>query len=284
MASSSKNDIHVQFSRLTQTNVDQFCSDHGIDPSLEVVAHRDRTANDHKYSLLQLVSGREPSLSHLRIPFLEVVALGDRTANKCPEGHVVFYTCILEQPNLRYHFINFFLEVLKYYRLSLGQLAPVGVARGLNEKEPEAAELEQELLKLRASRSMLRAYPEKLLVLLGISENWNDLEFEPSFVVDRKDMSALDFNMVEDSSAVELESKEVLAGRPLSPVIWCMFVLRVILLMFLFNFLWTLMWGRRLPTLLGGLPGELLLLVPHLNLPTLSPLIVGMRMRMMWML
>ncbi|MFS7939096.1 hypothetical protein Hanom_Chr05g00447711 [Helianthus anomalus] len=37
--------------------------------------------------------------------------------------------------------------------------------------------------------------------------------------VDRKDMSALDFNMLEDSSAVELESKEVLVGRP--PITRC---------------------------------------------------------------
>ncbi|MFS7939104.1 hypothetical protein Hanom_Chr05g00447801 [Helianthus anomalus] len=37
--------------------------------------------------------------------------------------------------------------------------------------------------------------------------------------VDRKDMSAVDFNMLEDSSAVELESKEVLVGRP--PITCC---------------------------------------------------------------
>ncbi|MFS8035056.1 hypothetical protein Hanom_Chr17g01588541 [Helianthus anomalus] len=54
---------------------------------------------------------------------------GKRTANQCLEGFLVFDTRILDQPNLRYPFTNFFLEVLKYFRLSLGQLAPVGVAR-----------------------------------------------------------------------------------------------------------------------------------------------------------
>ncbi|MFS7989101.1 hypothetical protein Hanom_Chr11g01042761 [Helianthus anomalus] len=91
---SSKNDIQVQFSRLTQTEVDQFCVDHGSDPSLGVVAP------------------------------------GTRTANKCPKGHVMFYTRILDQPNLRYPFTNFFLEVLKYHRLSLGQLAPLCILFG----------------------------------------------------------------------------------------------------------------------------------------------------------
>ncbi|KAJ0754132.1 hypothetical protein HanPI659440_Chr09g0343491 [Helianthus annuus] len=46
-----------------------------------------------------------------------------------PRRSLVFYTRILDQTNLRYPFTSFFLEVLKYYRLSLGQLAHVGIAR-----------------------------------------------------------------------------------------------------------------------------------------------------------
>ncbi|MFS7934601.1 hypothetical protein Hanom_Chr05g00393491 [Helianthus anomalus] len=46
----------------------------------------------------------------------------------CPKGFLVFYTRILDQPNLWDPFANIFLEVLKYYRLSLGHLAHVGVA------------------------------------------------------------------------------------------------------------------------------------------------------------
>ncbi|MFS8017694.1 hypothetical protein Hanom_Chr15g01383441 [Helianthus anomalus] len=80
---SNKKDMLVQFSKLTRTEIDKFCLDHGIDPSLET-----------------------------EVP-------GDRTANQCPNGFLVFYTC-LDQPNLRYPFRNFFLEVLKYYQLSLG--------------------------------------------------------------------------------------------------------------------------------------------------------------------
>ncbi|KAJ0454477.1 hypothetical protein HanRHA438_Chr15g0693911 [Helianthus annuus] len=90
---SNKNDIHVQFSKLTQSEIDQFCADYAVDPTLET-----------------------------QVP-------GDRTANECPAGFLVFYTRIVDQPNLRYPFTNFFLEVLKYYRLSLGQLGPVGVPR-----------------------------------------------------------------------------------------------------------------------------------------------------------
>ncbi|MFS8033116.1 hypothetical protein Hanom_Chr17g01565681 [Helianthus anomalus] len=50
-------------------------------------------------------------------PLLGVVAPGDRTANKCQST----------KPTLRFY--TLFLDALKYYLLSLGQLAPVGVAR-----------------------------------------------------------------------------------------------------------------------------------------------------------
>ncbi|KAJ0821965.1 hypothetical protein HanPSC8_Chr16g0726411 [Helianthus annuus] len=90
---SIKNDMLIQFSKLTRSEIDKFCLDHGINPSLET-----------------------------EVP-------GDMTANQCPNGFLVFYTRILDQLNLRYHFTNFIFAVLKYYRLTLGQLAPVGVAR-----------------------------------------------------------------------------------------------------------------------------------------------------------
>ncbi|MFS8008654.1 hypothetical protein Hanom_Chr14g01275321 [Helianthus anomalus] len=50
---------------------------------------------------------------------------------------------------------------------------------------PEVHELERELLlRLRAYRTKLRAYPEELLVVLGISQDWVDSGFEPVFFVD----------------------------------------------------------------------------------------------------
>ncbi|MFS7970606.1 hypothetical protein Hanom_Chr09g00822891 [Helianthus anomalus] len=61
---SNKNDMLVQFSKLTESDIDKFCADHGIDPSLETL-----------------------------VP-------GERTANQCQEGFLVFYTWILDQPNL----------------------------------------------------------------------------------------------------------------------------------------------------------------------------------------
>ncbi|KAM0064836.1 hypothetical protein Hdeb2414_s0003g00107751 [Helianthus debilis subsp. tardiflorus] len=52
----------------------------------------------------------------------------------------------------------------------------------LNEKEPEVHELEQGLLlRLRAYGSKLRAYPEGLLFMLGISQDWVESGFEPVF-------------------------------------------------------------------------------------------------------
>ncbi|MFS7961758.1 hypothetical protein Hanom_Chr08g00718861 [Helianthus anomalus] len=173
-------------------------------------------------------------------PTLETQVPGDKTANECPTSFIVLYTRIVDQPNLRYPFTNFFLEVLKYYRLSLGQLAPVGVAQimhfkilcraltyepslllfhhffwlarngdwytiektqceapllsqtffeFLNEKEPGVNALDQRLLlSLHAYRSKLRAYPEELLVMLGISQDWAESGFEPVLYLNEKGM------------------------------------------------------------------------------------------------
>ncbi|KAJ0742889.1 hypothetical protein HanPI659440_Chr10g0369311 [Helianthus annuus] len=51
-------------------------------------------------------------------------------------------------------------------------VVPSKFSEGLNEKEPEVHELEHQLLLgLRAYRTKLRAYPEELLILLGISQD-----------------------------------------------------------------------------------------------------------------
>ncbi|MFS7945199.1 hypothetical protein Hanom_Chr06g00521341 [Helianthus anomalus] len=165
-----------QFFKLTESEIEKFCSDHGIDPSLET-----------------------------HVP-------GDSTADQCSKGFLVFYTRILDQPNLLYPFTNFFLEVLKYYRLSLGQLAPVDGTKEVLEVEHVL------LLRLRSYRSKLRAYPKELLVVLGISQNWVDYDFEPIFCVDRKEMSALEFILLGDPSGVEIEQREIAEGSPSIPI------------------------------------------------------------------
>ncbi|MFS7993323.1 hypothetical protein Hanom_Chr12g01092681 [Helianthus anomalus] len=91
----------------------------------------------------------------------------------------------------------------------------------LNEKEPE-----------------LRAYPEELLVVLGISQDWVDSSFEPVFFVDQMGMyfcvhpifmyvsnthvvpisfveiSALDYILLNDPFGVQIEQKEIPEGGP----------------------------------------------------------------------
>ncbi|MFS7987123.1 hypothetical protein Hanom_Chr11g01018711 [Helianthus anomalus] len=69
---SNINDMVIQFSKLTRSEIDKFYLDHGIDPSLET-----------------------------KVP-------GDKTSNQCPKGFLVFYTRIPDQPNLRYPFKNYF--------------------------------------------------------------------------------------------------------------------------------------------------------------------------------
>ncbi|MFS8026874.1 hypothetical protein Hanom_Chr16g01491801 [Helianthus anomalus] len=152
---SNKNDMLVQFSKLTESEIDKFCLDHGIDPSLD-----------------------------------QTQVLGERTANQYPQGFLVFYTQILDQSNLRYPFTNFFLE-------------------------PKVHELERELLlRLRAYRTKLRAYPEGLLVVLGISQDCFDSCFESVFFVDQKEMSALDYMLLNDPPGVEIEQKDIPEGGP----------------------------------------------------------------------
>ncbi|MFS8025220.1 hypothetical protein Hanom_Chr16g01472411 [Helianthus anomalus] len=135
---SNKNDMLIQFFKLTESEIDKFCLDHGIDPSLET-----------------------------QVP-------GERTANQCPHGFLVFYTRILDQPNLRVRLLLFppLLVILmlgkNQFSFIFDQLLPInGVPRkfseGLNEKEPEDHELGWELLlRLHAYRTKLRAYPEEL--------------------------------------------------------------------------------------------------------------------------
>ncbi|MFS7961843.1 hypothetical protein Hanom_Chr08g00719801 [Helianthus anomalus] len=153
---SNKNDIHVQFSKLTQSEIDQFCADYDIDLTLET-----------------------------QVP-------GDRTANECLAGFLVVS--------------RKFSEVL-------------------NEKEPGVNDLDQRLLlMLRAYRSKLRAYPEELLVMLGISQDWAEAGFEQVLYLNDKGMyllclpyfafTALDYNLLNDPSNVEINQKEVHEDNP----------------------------------------------------------------------
>ncbi|MFS7984720.1 hypothetical protein Hanom_Chr11g00989861 [Helianthus anomalus] len=186
---SNKNDIHVQFSKLTQRDIGRFCANYGIDPTLET-----------------------------QVP-------GDRTANECPAGFLVFYTRIVDQPNLRYSFTNFFLEVLKYYRLFWVNwlrwvllvlcILKFYFSDVLNEKESGVNDLDHRLLlRLHAYHSKLRAYPKELLVMLGISQDWAKSSFEPVLYMNDKQMSALGYILLNDTSNVEINQKEVSEVNP----------------------------------------------------------------------
>ncbi|MFS8025216.1 hypothetical protein Hanom_Chr16g01472371 [Helianthus anomalus] len=131
--------MRIQFFKLTESEIDKFFLDHGIDPSFET-----------------------------QVP-------GERTANQCPQGFLVCYTRILDQPNLRVSFLLFppLLVILmlgknQFFFFIFDQLLPFNVvprkfSEGLNEKEPEDHELGWELLlRLHAYRTKLRAYPEEL--------------------------------------------------------------------------------------------------------------------------
>ncbi|MFS8017693.1 hypothetical protein Hanom_Chr15g01383431 [Helianthus anomalus] len=64
------------------------------------------------------------------------------------------------------------------------------------------------LLSLRASRTKLRANPEELLVVLGISQDWDYSDFNQSFVLIVR-MSALDYILLDDPSGVKIGQREI---------------------------------------------------------------------------
>ncbi|KAJ0490051.1 hypothetical protein HanHA300_Chr12g0451001 [Helianthus annuus] len=158
----------VQFSKLIESEIDKSCSDHGIDPSLET-----------------------------QVP-------GDKTVNQCPKGCFVFYTRILDQPNLQYPFTNSFLQVLKYYRLSLGQLNPVGVARIMH------FEILCHALIYEPSLLMFRCFFH-----LAQNDDWYSIEkTQCEAPLLSTTMSTLDYILLSDSSGVEIEQRKIPEGSP----------------------------------------------------------------------
>ncbi|MFS7947015.1 hypothetical protein Hanom_Chr06g00543051 [Helianthus anomalus] len=90
-----------------------------------------------------------------------------------------------------------------------------------------------------ASHTKLKAYPEELLVVLGISQDWVDSDFKPVFSVIGRvcifmfpvclylvqifiifalvcfvEMSALDYILLDDPSGVEIKQREIPEGGP----------------------------------------------------------------------
>ncbi|MFS8017870.1 hypothetical protein Hanom_Chr15g01385521 [Helianthus anomalus] len=58
------------------------------------------------------------------------VALGcDVSMDQCPVSSIALYCCHFQFSNIRHPFSNFVLNILEYYRVSLGQIHPQGLAR-----------------------------------------------------------------------------------------------------------------------------------------------------------
>src|ERR1044071_8353603 len=90
----SKTDLANQFTRLSKSDVERFCTEIGIPLS-----------------------------------FNPTVPKGKTPVTSVPSGKLAVYTRQFDQGNLRYPFSRFFLNVLEYHQLGLDQLCPSGVAR-----------------------------------------------------------------------------------------------------------------------------------------------------------
>ncbi|KAF5768729.1 hypothetical protein HanRHA438_Chr14g0650331 [Helianthus annuus] len=214
----ARKDMGKTFSKMTQEEVDSFCDQWGIDPSVNPVA---------------------PGC--------------DRTIDQCPPGSIALYCRHFEFSNLRYPFSVFVLNVLEYYRVSrvlhfevlcraLGYdpnllmfrrffrlakngdwftfetyqvdvclISPLVSTLGswkdrffwvsesvipfkmvwrhldvvLNELDPFESKLNEGMLKaLRACPSRLRPFPEHLLVFIGVSVLCDKPNRDPSFMSD----------------------------------------------------------------------------------------------------
>ncbi|KAF5789888.1 hypothetical protein HanXRQr2_Chr09g0376531 [Helianthus annuus] len=225
-----RKDMGKTFSRLTQEDVDSFCEQWDIDPSVNLVA---------------------PGCN--------------KPVDQCPSGFIALYCRHFEFSNLRYPFSVFVLIVLEYYRVSFGQLHPHGVYRVLhfevlcralgydptllmfrrffrlakndrffwvsesvipfkmvwrhpnavlNELEPFASKLDEGMLEaLRACPSPLRPFPEHLLVFIGVRILWDKPNRDLMFMKGDQVMSALDFIKSDDTSDVVLGDVEAIKGE-----------------------------------------------------------------------
>ncbi|KAJ0745555.1 hypothetical protein HanPI659440_Chr10g0399911 [Helianthus annuus] len=93
----ARKDMAMSFSRMTQEEVDLFCMEWGIGTTFKPVA---------------------PAC--------------DKFVNECPPGSIALYCRHFEFSNLRHPFSNFVLNILEYYRVSFGQIHPLGMARVLH--------------------------------------------------------------------------------------------------------------------------------------------------------
>ncbi|KAM0050541.1 hypothetical protein Hdeb2414_s0007g00225211 [Helianthus debilis subsp. tardiflorus] len=90
----ARKDLSVNYSRLTQEEVEAFYAEWGIDPKFNPEA---------------------PGL--------------DKSFDQSPAGSIALYCRYFEFSNLRHPFSVFVLNVLEYYRVSFGQLHPQGLSK-----------------------------------------------------------------------------------------------------------------------------------------------------------
>ncbi|KAM0041758.1 hypothetical protein Hdeb2414_s0011g00370041 [Helianthus debilis subsp. tardiflorus] len=93
----ARKDLAKSFSRMTQEEVDLFCMEWGIGTKFKPVA-----------------------------------SACDKSIDRCPPGSIALYCRHFEFSNLRHPFSNFVLNILEYYRISFGQVHPLGMARVLH--------------------------------------------------------------------------------------------------------------------------------------------------------
>ncbi|KAJ0643890.1 hypothetical protein HanRHA438_Chr16g0745981 [Helianthus annuus] len=182
-------DLSVSFSRLTQEEVEAFCMEWGIG-----------------------------------LKFNPVAPGCDKSVDQCPSGSIALYCRHFEFSNLRHPFSTFVLNVLEYYRVSFGQIHPNEsivpfkmVWRHpdaiLNEPEPSESDLNDCFLKaIRECPSRVQPFPERLLVLLGISKLWDKPDRDPVLMRSGQVMSALDFVKSDDTSGVVFTDAQAAEG------------------------------------------------------------------------
>ncbi|KAJ0766893.1 hypothetical protein HanLR1_Chr03g0082831 [Helianthus annuus] len=212
----TRKDLAKSFSHLAQEEVEAFCLEWGIG-----------------------------------LRFKPVAPGCDVSIDQCPPGSVALYCRHFEFSNLRHPFSNFVLNIQEYYRVSLGQIHPQGLARVmhfesgclersvfwvsdeivpfkmvwrhsdvvLNKPEPSAVEINTRFLEtLRECPSRVRPFPEPLLVLLGISKLWDKPDRDPVLMRDGQGMHLFCCAMMflfssDDTSDVVFEDDAAIPGE-----------------------------------------------------------------------
>ncbi|KAJ0770670.1 hypothetical protein HanPI659440_Chr07g0260321 [Helianthus annuus] len=221
----ARKDMGKTFSKLTQEEVDSFCEQWGIDPSVNPVApgcevdqcptgsialycRHFEVSRVLRFEVLCRALGYDPNLLMFR-RFFRLAKNDDWFTFETSQIDVSLISSLVTTLGSwkdRFFWVS---ELVVHFKMV--RRHPDAV---LNELEPSESELNEGMLKaLRACPSRLRPFLGHLLVFTGVSVLWDKPNQDPLFMRGGQVMSTLDFIKSDDTSDVVLGDTEAIEGE-----------------------------------------------------------------------